>query len=236
MEGRFCGSWPPRGREAGASFVLEDSTYLKFFAALFAIINPIGAIPVFLSVTRDNSDGERRRIATLTTVSVLIVLLITAALGDWILSFFGIRIAAFQVAGGLIILLMAIAMLQAHASAVHHSASEVQEGAEKDNPAVFPLAIPLIAGPGSITTVLLYGDDVHGIGDAAMMVTIIALISAVVYVALSSAVRLGKLMGPTGVKVVTRLMGMLLAAIAVELISSGLTTLLPGLAQTGGSP
>jgi multiple antibiotic resistance protein len=215
--------------------VLEDGTYLKFFAALFAIINPIGAIPVFLSVTRDSGEAERRRIAILTTVAVLIVLLVTAALGDGILSFFGIRVAAFQVAGGLIILLMAIAMLQAQASAVHHSDSEEQQGVEKDNPAIFPLAIPLIAGPGSITTVILYGDDVHGVADAVHVVVIIVSISAIVYVALRSAVRLGTLLGPTGVKVVTRLMGMLLAAIAVDLIAGGLTILLPGLAGTGGA-
>lgn len=214
--------------------MLEDGTYLKFFAALFAIINPIGAIPVFLSVTRDNSEPERRRIVTMTTAAVLIVLLVTAAFGEGILSFFGIRVAAFQVAGGLIILLMAIAMLQAHASAVHHSESEEQQGIEKDNPAIFPLAIPLVAGPGSIATVILYGDRVHGIGDAAIMVVIIILISGIVYVALRSAVRFGTLLGPTGVKVVTRLMGMLLAAIAVELITGGLTTLLPGLASAGG--
>src|SRR5918996_1595973 len=141
--------------------------FLRFAAALFAIMNPFGNIAIFLSITADRSAAERRRIATMTALAVLITLLVAAVLGEQILALFDITVGAFQIAGGIIILILALSMLQAQQSGVHHSPQEEDAGKAKDNPAVFPLAIPMIAGPGSMATVILYAQHADGLLETA---------------------------------------------------------------------
>jgi multiple antibiotic resistance protein len=206
-----------------------SSELLRFAAALFAIMNPLGNTAIFLSVTAERSPAERNRIAWTTAVAVLITLLVTALLGEQILALFGISLGAFRTAGGVIILLIALAMLHARQSGVHHSAQEETEGQHKDDPAVFPLAIPMIAGPGTMATVILYGEHARGIGGALAIGAVIVLMSVVLLVALRVAGRLSSLLGPTGMSVLTRLMGMILAAIAVEMIAAGVAELFPQL-------
>jgi multiple antibiotic resistance protein len=164
---------------------------------------------------------------------VLITLLVVAVLGEEILALSGISVGSFQVAGGIIILILALSMLHAQPSGVHHSAQEEDAGKAKDNPAVFPLAIPLIAGPGSMATVILYGQRAHGLLETATIGAVIALLCGVLLVALRAADRLSTLLGTTGLNVLTRLMGMLLAAIAVEMMVGGITDLFPQLRQGG---
>jgi multiple antibiotic resistance protein len=206
-----------------------SSELLRFAAALFAIMNPLGNTAIFLSVTAGRSPAERTRIARTTVVAVLITLLVTAALGERILALFGISIGAFRTAGGLIILLIALAMLHARQSGVQHSAQEETDGQQKDDPAVFPLAIPVIAGPGAMATVILYGEHARGIGGALAVGTVIVLMCGVLLITLRAAGRLSSLLGPTGMNVLTRLMGMILAAIAVEMIAAGAAELFPQL-------
>jgi multiple antibiotic resistance protein len=205
------------------------SELLRFAAALFAIMNPLGNTAIFLSVTAERSPAERSAIARTAVVAVLITLLVAAVLGEHILALFGISIGAFRAAGGVIILLIALAMLHARQSGVHHSAQEETEGQQKDNPAIFPLAIPMIAGPGAIATAIVYGEHARGIGGALAIGTVIVLLCGVLLVALRAAGRLSTLLGPTGMNVLTRLMGMLLAAIAVEMIAAGIAELFPQL-------
>ena len=147
----------------------------RFAAALFAIMNPFGNIAIFLSITADRSPAERGRIATMTTAAVLITLLVVAVLGEEILALFDISVGSFRIAGGIIILILALSMLHAQPSGVHHSAQEEDAGKAKDNPAVFPLAIPLIAGPGSMATVILYSQHAHGLLGAATIGAVIVL-------------------------------------------------------------
>jgi multiple antibiotic resistance protein len=206
--------------------------FLRFAAALFAIMNPFGNIAIFLSVTGDRSAAERARIATMTSCAVLVTLLVAAVLGQQILALFGISVGAFRVAGGIIILILALSMLHAQQSGVHHSAQEEDAGRAKDNPAIFPLAIPLIAGPGSMATVILYSQHAEGLPGAAMIGAVIVLLCGVLLVALRAADRLSTFLGTTGLNVLTRLMGMLLAAIAVEMMVGGLTELFPQLQQS----
>jgi multiple antibiotic resistance protein len=206
-----------------------SSEFLKFAAALFAIMNPFGNIAIFLSVTADRDDAERQKIAVMTAVAVLITLLVAAVLGQQILALFGISVGSFRIAGGLIILILALSMLHAQPSAVHHSAEEEQAGKDKDNPAIFPLAIPVIAGPGSMATVILYTQHADGVLGWATIAAVIVLMCGLLLLALYGADRVAKFLGTTGIKVLTRLMGMILAAIAIEMITGGLSELFPQL-------
>jgi MarC family membrane protein len=206
-----------------------STEFLSFGAALFAIMNPFGAIPIFLSLTADNTPAERLRIGGVTALAVLVALLVTALVGHQLLGFFGISIGAFRAAGGLIILLLALSMLHGRQSTVHHSPVEQQDGEAKDDPAVFPLAIPLIAGPGSIATVILYSGQAPGLAGYLVIGATIALLCLVLYFTLRLAAPLSGLLGATGMNVATRLMGMLLAAIAVEMIAAGIGDLFPAL-------
>jgi multiple antibiotic resistance protein len=207
--------------------------FLRFAAALLAIMNPFGNIPIFLSITADRSAAERKNIATMTAAAVLITLLVVAVLGEQILALFGISVGSFQIAGGIIILILALSMLHAQPSGVHHSEDEEDAGRSKDNPAFFPLAIPVIAGPGSMATVILYSQRTQGLLDTAMIGVVIVLLCGVQLLALHAADRMSAFLGTTGINVLTRLMGMILAAIAIEMIVGGLTQLFPQL-QRGG--
>ena len=211
-----------------------STEFLSFGAALFAIMNPFGAIPIFLSLTADNTPAERLRIGGVTALAVLVALLVTALVGHQILGFFGISIGAFRAAGGLIILLLALSMLHGRQSTVHHSPVEQQDGEAKDDPAVFPLAIPLIAGPGSIATVILYSGQARGMAGFLVIGAVVALLCLVLYLVLRLALPLSDRLGPTGMNVATRLMGMLLAAIAVEMIAAGIGDLFPTLRGASG--
>jgi multiple antibiotic resistance protein len=210
-----------------------SSEFLKFAAALFAIMNPFGNIAIFLSVTADRDHAQRGRIALMTAAAVLVTLAVAAVLGQQILDLFGISVGAFRIAGGLIILILALSMLHAQPSTVHHSSAEEQEGKDKDNPAIFPLAIPIIAGPGSMATVILYAQQAQGVLDWATIGLVIVLLCGVLLVALRAADRMARFLGATGIKVLTRLMGMILAAIAIEMMVGGLSELFPQLHQAG---
>ncbi len=211
-----------------------STEFLRFGAALFAIMNPFGAIPIFLSVTADNTPAERRRISAVTALAVLLALLVTALFGQQILSFFGISIGAFRAAGGVIILLLALSMLHGRQSSVQHSPVEQRDGEAKDDPSVFPLAIPLIAGPGSIATVILYSGQAGGVAGFLVICAVIALLCLVLYLTFRLAAPVSGLLGPTGMNVATRLMGMLLASIAVEMIAAGVGDLFPTLRAVSG--
>jgi multiple antibiotic resistance protein len=203
--------------------------FLRFAAALFAIMNPFGNVAIFLSITGDRSAPERGRIATTTAAAVLITLLVAALLGQQILALFGISVGSFRVAGGIIILILALSMLHAQPSGVHHSAQEEDAGRVKDNPAFFPLAIPVIAGPGSIATVIVYAQHAQGLLGAATIGAVIVLMCGVLLLALHGADRMSTFLGTTGLNVLTRLMGMILAAIAIEMMAAGLVELFPQL-------
>ncbi len=209
------------------------SEFLTFAAALFAIMNPFGNVAIFLSVTAGRSPAERGKIATTTAAAVLVTLLVAALLGQQILALFGISVGAFRIAGGIIILILALSMLHAQPSGVHHSPQEEDAGKAKDNPAFFPLAIPVIAGPGSMATVILYAQHAQGLLGAATIGAVIVLISGVLLLALHVADRMASFLGTTGLNVLTRLMGMLLAASAIEMVAGGLTDLFPQLRQGG---
>ncbi len=208
----------------------EWAEYAKFFAGLLAIVNPIGAIPVFVSLTTNQTRAERYRTASLAAVSVGAVLLAALFTGEAILGFFGIGIASFQVGGGILILLIAVSMMHARVSPAKQTAEEAQDAADKESVAVVPLAIPLLAGPGSVSTIIMYAHRVPTRSHYAILSIEILLIALLVWVVFRMAPRLADMMGRIGINVLTRIMGLILAAIAVEFMASGLRQLLPGLA------
>lgn len=198
-----------------------DTELIKFVAAIFVITNPLGAVPIFLSLTKDYSSNERRRAAWLASLTVAIILSANILIGELILGFFGISIPAFQVGGGIIILLLAISMLQARQSAMQHTREEGQEAAEKDSIGVVPLGIPLLAGPGAISTSIVFAHRIQGWTNHLMMLCVCVLLAFCIWGTLRLADRIGQLLGRTGINIGTRLMGLILAAVAVQFIFDG---------------
>ena len=205
--------------------------YLKIFTAILVIVNPIGALPLFVAMVRNQSEQERRRIARLTAFSVAIVLAASCVFGESLLHIFGVSIASFRVGGGILVMLIAISMFHAQLSWSKATPEETQEAEEKTDIAVVPLAIPLLSGPGAISTVIIFADQSSGWAHRGFLVATCVLVAIVVWISLRMAIPIGARLGKTGINIVTRLMSLLLAAIAVEIIAGGLGKLLPGLVK-----
>ncbi len=204
--------------------------YAKLFVGLLAIVNPIGIIPSFISFTSEHSEPERRRTAIRAAATVGLVLLTALLTGEAILTFFGITIASFRVGGGILVMLIAISMMHARLSGAQQTREEVQDAAERDSIAVVPLGIPLLAGPGAISTVVLYAHRSGDWGHYLILSLQIGLVAGLVWICLRAAPLIGSRLGRTGINVVTRIMGLIMAAIAVEIMANGLRQLFPGLA------
>jgi multiple antibiotic resistance protein len=211
--------------------MIEWTVYVKIFTTLLAIVNPLGVVPIFVSLTGGLAEGERRHIARTTSIAVAVVLIFSALLGKPLLDFFGVSIASFKVGGGILLLLMAIAMMQAKHKQSNQTPEEAEEAEEKESIAVVPIAMPLLAGPGAISTVIIYADQSVQPLHIGLIIAICLLISLLTWAALNVANPLSRMLSKTGINIATRLMGLILAAIAVEFISGGLIQLLPGLAR-----
>jgi multiple antibiotic resistance protein len=210
--------------------MVEWVPILKNLTGISAIVNPLFAVPIFVGLTAKQSRLEQQRTARVTGVSVWVVLILAALFGALSLNMLGIRIDSFRVAGGILLLLMGITMLHAEPSGSRRKPEEIAEAEAKDNVGVVPLAIPIMAGPGAISLVILdYQQTVHWTGQVGILVNI-TVVSVLVWLTFSAAKRIADFLGTTGINIITRLMGLLLAALAVELIATGLTKLFPGLA------
>lgn len=209
--------------------MLEFPEYVKAFVGLVAVTNPIGAIPIFISLTPNDDLEDRHAIAKTTAISVTLILLIALFAGELVLEFFGITISSFRVGGGILILLMAISMLHARLSSTVHTNVEAEESDSKESIAVVPLAIPLLAGPGAISAVVLDAHKGTGIGHYSILSIEIIAVCACIWMALYLAPLISQRLGTTGMNIITRIMGLILAAIAVEFIAKGLQGLFPAL-------
>ena len=201
----------------------------KTFISLLALVNPLGAIPFFISFTITNSRAERRRIVRIASITVACVIAFTTLFGQQVINFFGISVNSFQVGGGIIMLLMAISMINAQPGGTKTTPEEAVEGELKENIAVVPLAIPLLTGPGTISTVIIYADKAESMWQKASLIGSGVAIALLVFLALSAADPISRALGRTGINVATRLMGLMLAALGVELIVDGLIALIPAL-------
>lgn len=204
--------------------------YLKFFAGLVAILNPIGVIPIFINLTYNQTVVERNRTAFMAALTVGVVLAVALLCGELILDFFGISVASFQVAGGVLILLNSLSMLQAKMGATRQTEEEAQETAEREDVSVVPIGVPLTAGPGAISTVILYGHKPALFGRSVILIGGIAIVALIVWAAFRLAPLISRALSRTGINIVTRLMGLIMAAIGIEFIAAGLRILFPSLA------
>jgi len=210
--------------------MLDYAQYLKIFIGLLAIVNPFGAIPLFISMTADENRIQRSKTINLVAIGVTIILLVALFLGEQLLTFFGITIDSFRVGGGILVLLMAIAMLHAKTSLIKQTDKEADESIEKESVAIVPLAMPLLAGPGAISTVILAAHRENSIAHYMIIALIIVLLSVVVWAVLRLSPWIEGRIGSTGINIFTRIMGLILMAIAVEFIASGIKGLFPALA------
>jgi multiple antibiotic resistance protein len=210
--------------------MLNYAEYVKMFIGLLAIINPFGVIPIFISMTTDQSSVQRSKTINMVAVGVIIILLVALFFGELVLDFFGITIASFRVGGGILILLMAIAMLHAKTSYIRQTEEEADESIEKESVAIVPLAMPLLAGPGAISTVILMAHKSSGVAHYMITALGIMLLGLVIWGVLRLSPWIATRIGATGINIFTRIMGLILAAIAVEFIANGIQGLFPILA------
>lgn len=209
----------------------EWTGYIKIFTTLLAIVNPLGVVPIFVSLTGEMGETERQHIARTTSVAVAVVLVLATLLGKPLLNFFGVSIASFRVGGGILLLMMAIAMMQAKNTQSKQTPEEAEEAEEKESIAVVPIAMPLLAGPGAISTVIIYADQSFHPLHLGLIIGSSLIVALLTWFSLKAAIPVSRKMSRTGINIATRLMGLLLAAISVEFIAGGLAQLLPGLAR-----
>jgi multiple antibiotic resistance protein len=204
---------------------------LKPFITLLAIVNPIGVIPFFIHFTQNLGPAQKRRTARIAAFSSCVVIAASALAGLKIIEFFGITLASFQVGGGMLLLISAMQMLNAQPA--ESKGTDVEEGASRADAgasiAVVPLTIPLLTGPATISTVVIYSEKTKHFWELGLLVAYGIVIGVAVWITLSAADRIGRFLGTTGINVMTRLMGLILAAIGVEVMSDGLGKLFPAL-------
>ena len=207
------------------------SLSLVSLSAVFFVVDPLSAVPIFLAMTREDSAEKRRHTALRASVAASLVLSVFALAGAWIFRLLGIGLPAFKVAGGVVLLLLALDMIRTQPSKTRITEGEVTAGADKEDIAIVPLAMPLLAGPGSIATciVLMARARVGPWWHALPVLGAIALTCGSAYVILAGATRTERVLGPTGLAILERAAGLLLVAIAVQFMMDGLGEGLPGL-------
>lgn len=210
------------------------SEFVLFFVSLFSILNPLSVVPTFVSMTEGVPRPELRRMTRVTSLAVFAVLATSYVAGQAVLGFFSISVASLRVAGGVLIFGMAWSMLQATVSRAKQTTEEAAELPERSSIAVVPLAMPLLAGPGSISLMIIVAGQTEGIRSHVAILLATGVMSLVTWLVLLAGGPLARALGRTGLNVATRFMGLILAAIAVEFISSGLLEIFPGLGSAAG--
>jgi multiple antibiotic resistance protein len=191
--------------------------------SIFFLVDPVAAIPAFLAMTADSAPGRRRHMAKRAAWTCFIVLSGAALAGTLIFKLFGITLPAFKIAGGVILLLIGLDMLQARRSKTKETPGETEEGAAKEDVGIIPLGVPMLAGPGSISTVMVLMSERKPWWYALPIFVAIGVTALASYWTLVAADGVRRFLGETGISVLTRMMGLLLTAIAVQFILNGLT-------------
>jgi multiple antibiotic resistance protein len=201
----------------------------RFLAAILVILNPIGAVPVFLGVTAGQSRPRRNKTGRTAALTVAVVIIVSMLVGEWVLRAFGINLPCFQVGGGILILLLAVHMLHARHSGLKQTPEEALEAEENESVGVVPLGTPLMAGPGTISTAIIFANTAKTWLDLGFLISASLVAATCVWIVLRLAEPIGSALGRTGINILTRLMGLVLAAVAVKFITDGLVQLLPAL-------
>ena len=193
---------------------------LVTFASVLFIVDPIAVVPTYLVITQNQTTTQRRATALRACIAATLILVVFALAGSRIFGLFGITMPAFRIAGGLILWLVAMDMLHGSRS-TQEGVAEITEGQAKEDVAVTPLAMPMLAGPGAISTVMVLSGQARSTGQTAIVYTSIAATLLISWITLRLAEQLVQRMGQTGIRVMTRIMGLLLAAIAVQFVITG---------------
>jgi multiple antibiotic resistance protein len=213
--------------------IIAGMDLLKPLIALLAIVNPIGVVPFFIHFTQTFTREQRQRTIRISCCAAFVVIAVSAVAGLKIIEFFGISLASFQVGGGTLLLISSLAMLKAEPAET--KPADVNEGNEKVDAgasiAVVPLTIPLLTGPATISTMVIYAEKTRHWWEQAVLVGYGVVIALVTFIVFSASGRIARVLGRTGINVMTRLMGLILAAMAVELLADGLVKLFPVLAS-----
>ena len=211
-----------------------DTEIIKIILAFMVLINPFSALTLFLDLTRGYSMTNRRKVARTACLTIFITISFFTLAGESLLRILGISIGSFQMAGGILVFLIAINMMNGEGNPVKPDQENFDVGSIHDQSpsmafAVVPLAIPMMIGPGGISTVIIYSSQISGLLRVSAVLIAGLLISVFCYLALMAAGRISRVLGDTGLNIMSRIMGMLLAAVAIEIIVSGLRTLFPDL-------
>jgi len=196
-------------------------------SSIFFLVDPFAAIPSFLAITGSADPARRKRMARKASITCFIVLTSFALGGQYIFQMFGIKLPAFEVAGGLILLLIGLDMLEAKRSPTQEALGDAEEACAKEDAGIVPLGIPMLAGPGAISSVMVLVGQVPSLLNWEMgaILGAVALTSLVSYWVLAAASRVRQVMGETGIRILVRIMGLLLVALAMQFFVNGLTDL-----------
>ena len=206
--------------------------YSKLLAGLLSVVDPVGAIPLFISLTEHRNTKERRTIALVCAISVAAALLFALTGGMYMLELFGISMPSFQIAGGIIVLFMGLSMLKVSNDRSRNTPAERAESFDKESVAVVPLAIPLLSGPGATSSVIVEHNLNPALSHDLLIVCVIATVALLVLFCLLMAEKIAQLLGRTGMNIITRIFGVIVLSIAVEFITKGLAEVFPILGRT----
>ncbi len=208
---------------------LGSSPYVRFsllaLSSIFFLVDPFAALPTFLAVTSDQDAQKRVRTARKASLTAFLILTAFAAAGQYIFRVFGITLPAFEIAGGIILLLIGLDMLEAKRSPTQESVPETEDAATKDDAGIVPMGIPMLAGPGAITSVMVLVGQAQDLRERLAIYSAILVTCIVCFVVLGSAVRVARALGETGIRILVRIMGLLLVALAVQNFVNGLVDL-----------
>ena len=201
--------------------------FIYIFAALFSVLNPLGAIPIFVGLTQDDSKQERSRISLWTAINVFIILIISYFIGEYVLKFFGISIDALRIAGGIIIVNSGFSLLTGNFSKRRGVNKKVADDAmHRNDIALSPLAIPMLAGPGSISLLIALYQEHHLISEKIICVTAVFTVALTIFLVLKSAHYLSKILGASGIVAISRIIGFIVIAIGIQYIISAVVNVL----------
>lgn len=206
------------------------NTFLVLFGALFSVLNPFGAIPIFVGLTEDYNKAERSGLSMWTAINVCIILVISFFIGEYVLRFFGITIVALRIAGGILIASSGFGLLNANPKKRKGISKEVEEDSQNRNSiALTPLAMPMLAGPGSISLLIAYNQDHTETVEIAASTFAIIIVSLMIFLILRSAHYLAKYLGASGIVAISRIVGFLTVAIGIQYIISSVLSIIRGI-------
>jgi multiple antibiotic resistance protein len=208
---------------------LQHSVYVRFsllaLSSIFFLVDPFAALPTFLAITEGADSARRRRIARKGALTALIVLGVFALTGEAIFKLFGITLPAFELAGGIILLLIGLDMLEAKRSPTQEAVGDTVAAAQKEDAGIVPLGVPMLAGPGAITSVMVLVGQAQTHWQMAAILISIVFTAAVCYLVLGHSDKVVRLLGDTGIRILVRIMGLLLVALAAQYFVNGLADL-----------